>query len=224
IKKEDNFFVEERLEKLDNVVKNYKKRHAEDKKFYVNDGLFFTSKKQLHDLNTNLTSPLTGLDKQQVTVLWRQGAEGIESPQNLWILGLLKEIEKAFGINIDIVGPDYSNPNWITMARENKSYDLRVSSVDTGTRAHPWLIEMMFCGKFGVSFPDLDDRICDFTKSNFEMELEDFEKNIENLFKKNIAVQPLFFDSMKKIISKNISASQLPKTELHARFENIELE
>lgn len=131
------------------------------------------------------------------------------------------------GNTFKILKKDNSDPDWYKKTDSNEYFDARISSVDIG--AHPLFtaIKMMFCTKLGVTFPDLDNKICDLVDEYQNREIELDQKFIDR-FNKTITDQaiiiPITHHSKKWLVSKKINPLSLPATSPHPLFEMIKYE
>jgi ABC-type oligopeptide transport system substrate-binding subunit len=120
---------------------------------------------------------------------------------------------------------DRSKPGWREKLISNNYYDIRISSVDTGANFLKEGIEMMFCTKLGVSFPDPNNKVCNLIKNVFDTDVknQEYGQIFEDIIEKQAAVIPLFHSGVLWLQSTDL----LPLTPSigtnHPRFDNLQL-
>jgi hypothetical protein len=76
------------------------------------------------------------------------------------VIGLLEED----GLKYELV-PFERSPGFIERAFSNQEFDIRLARVDVGIAPQTWVLDMMFCSKLGISFPDPSGLVCSAVKS-----------------------------------------------------------
>jgi MarR-like DNA-binding transcriptional regulator SgrR of sgrS sRNA len=71
---------------------------------------------------------------------------------------IINSINKVHKCDIDLV--IISDSKDFIQSIHDRSYDIRIGSVDAGTNPGKWVTEMMFCTKQGISFIDPNNDIC----------------------------------------------------------------
>lgn len=106
----------------------------------------------------------------------------------------------------------------------NTYFDARVATVDIGGYPDYSTLNMMFCTKLGISFPDKDKIICNliekFKKINPKMSM-DFIKAFNQHLADEAVIIPIAHYSEKWIVSNNIELNSLPPTGMYPQFEKI---
>jgi hypothetical protein len=119
---------------------------------------------------------------------------------------------------------DSSNPIAFKKLISNEAFDIRVSSVDIGGNITNSIIDMMFCTKLGVSFPDPSGRICELVTKYKEAGLEADHNYIEEfnlILSEEAFVLPLFHSGLTSLFSEDIDPKTIPTGTTHPRFEDF---
>lgn len=119
---------------------------------------------------------------------------------------------------------DSSNPISFMKLISNEAFDIRVSSVDIGGNITNSIIDMMFCTKLGVSFPDPSGRICELVTKYKEIGLEADQNYIQEfnlILSEEAFVLPLFHSGLTSLFSEDIDPETIPTGTTHPRFEDF---
>ena len=110
---------------------------------------------------------------------------------------LLEEILKPFDVEVFYEGVDTSDKKWFEKSHSNRYYDIRLTSIHSGSTHINDIIKMMFCTKLGVSFPDPSGRICHLVQ---EHEKEQASKNHHKERKKDYGISQSYRESFNKYL------------------------
>lgn len=119
---------------------------------------------------------------------------------------------------------DSSKPIAFMKLISNEAFDIRVSSVDIGGNITNSIIDMMFCTKLGVSFPDPSGRICELVTKYKEIGLEADQNYIQEfnlILSEEAFVLPLFHSGLTSLFSEDIDPETIPTGTTHPRFEDF---
>lgn len=117
--------------------------------FDVQDGIKYPSTEPLAKKASSLRVLISGVSPTQ---------------GNNFVNRILEETIKPYTEKLDIQYTDGTPESWKTV--HDRKYDIRISSVHSGTSPDHWVTEMMFCTKQGISFIDPNNKICNFLKTN----------------------------------------------------------
>lgn len=116
---------------------------------------------------------------------------------------------------IDIVENIPKSDNYIKSSDFNESFDFRIKGVDTGSKVEPWVIDMMFNSKLGVSFPDPDNSIKNLI-NNYKlgkyMTIESLQDDFERILDDESYVIPVFRRGFSFLVSENIDENSFSQT------------
>lgn len=136
---------------------------------------------------------------------------------------LATEAAKELGFNVALSPFDHNDPSWVSRRISNKYYDIRIASVDIGAAPENWLIQMMFCSKIGVGFPDPSDQICQFSKkiesSEIKLSTDDYTKKFENFVYQDAAVIPMLHSGYIWLFGSAINPQSFSPTSVVPRAE-----
>ncbi|MBK7843541.1 MAG: hypothetical protein IPJ71_07565 [Bdellovibrionales bacterium] len=119
---------------------------------------------------------------------------------------------------------DSSDPITFNKLISNRAFDIRVSTVDIGGNITNSIIDMMFCTKLGVSFPDPSGRICELVTKYKEFSREADEEYIQKfnqVLTEDAFVLPLFHSGLTSLFSEDIDPETIPSGTTHPRFEDF---
>ncbi len=143
-----------------------------------------------------------------------------------YVIQLLNIAARQFGYVLSIQGEDRSQPGWKERLDELVDFDIRVVRVDIGSSYNIGAVNMMFCSRLGVSFPDPSGEVCKHVqrvvlteKEPTSSEAEEFERIVYN----DAAVIPILHTSHSWLISNDINLSQFSPTSNFMRFDLISL-
>lgn len=132
---------------------------------------------------------------------------------------------KALGLRYELVKDDHTDPHWIEKQSNNKHYHIRIASVDIGGAPENWVIEMMFCSKLGVSFPDPSGRICKLVEqtanSILQLNLDQYSTKFNEILLDDASVLPVMHAGYTWFIGDEIDTSSLTATSVVPRIELI---
>jgi ABC-type oligopeptide transport system substrate-binding subunit len=108
----------------------------------------------------------------------------------------------------------------------NKYYDMRLSTVNSGSYPVNWIVEMMFASRLGISFPDSEGHILDLVKKyeNEEMKVDVYLEKFEKIVFNDSVVIPVLHSSFNWIVTDNIISDSLDITSSVSRFDLVRLE
>lgn len=144
---------------------------------------------------------------------------------NKYIQVLVKELLSGIpetGIVFETL--DSSDPVAFNRLISNSVFDIRVSTVDIGGNITNSIIDMMFCTKLGVSFPDPSDRICELVTKYKEFGREadgEYIQQFNQVLSEEAFVLPLFHSGLTSLFSDDIDPKTIPTGSTHPRFEDF---
>lgn len=121
---------------------------------------------------------------------------------------------------------DSSDPDSARKMISNTYYDIRIASVDIGGNLTNSLIDMMFCTKMGVSFPDPSGKVCELVHEYSQLGKEAdlaYENRFNSTLESEAYILPLFHSGLSLIYSRNFDPKTLPSGTSHPRFEDFRL-
>jgi hypothetical protein len=128
------------------------------------------------------------------------------------------------GVEFELARVNKNDPSWMESYRSNKEFDIRVAGVSIGGSFQNWVINMMFCSRLGVSFPDPSGRICRLTVDFEEgkVNLVDYGIHFNNAIHSDQAVIPLFHRRYSWFVSHELDVELSPVSG-SPRFDLIRL-
>jgi len=139
---------------------------------------------------------------------------------------LIEYALKDSSIKFKILERDLKDQKWFEKTDSNRFFDARISSVDTGAAPLISSVNMMFCTKLGVQFPDPSKNICqliqDSIKEHRSIDESFIQKFNQSLYDDAVVI-PLMHHSDKWLVSNDIAPKSLPPTTLYPQFELIDL-
>lgn len=141
---------------------------------------------------------------------------------NLFWKEMFEEI--FVGIPFEIIYPDPSDAQWVRNMINNPDYDIRTAHVYAGTTYSLSTIKMMFCSDMGISFPDVNKKMCSlvdkFEKANKEID-DSFKAEFEEILNADATLFPVFHANDQWLISPAVSMESMPTSIIYPLFENI---
>lgn len=129
-----------------------------------------------------------------------------------WLGRALREVFSDVKAEVVIERMDRNDPHALQRIHANSAYDIRVAGVSIGGNFLNWVVDMMFCSKLGVSFPDPSGRICklvrDFDRT--DMSLGEYTKRFNSVLHEDMAVIPFFHRRYAWLISPGIDYALSP--------------
>lgn len=141
-------------------------------------------------------------------------------------LAELSEILKYSLGNIpfEVLRKEVGDKDWFKKTDSNSYFDSRVTSVDVGAFPDFMILDMMFCSKLGVNFPDPHNSICKLVENGRndgrKFSNDDLKKFNEIIDEESLII-PIRHHSDKWLVSKDIDPNTLPPTTLYPQFETI---
>ncbi|NCN26125.1 hypothetical protein GW915_00995 [bacterium] len=134
-------------------------------------------------------------------------------------------MSQAMGLDqneIDFIKLDRSDPDWMTTYTSNDKFDVRVVGVSIGGSVQKWVIEMMFCSKLGISFPDPSKRLCQLVEGfdSNDLDQSGFEVAFNKILAEDAAVLPIYHSGLKWSIHKSLQDKVAPTLGV-PRFEML---
>lgn len=138
---------------------------------------------------------------------------------------IINSFLKGSNIEFEFVFKDNNNSGDFFKKTDSNSYfDARITTVDVGDWPDQFVLNMMFCTKLGVNFPDPNNSICSFLKNikndNFDQLAVDRLNKI--IFDEAIII-PIKHHSEKWLVSNKIDPNTFPATTVYPRFDLIKL-
>lgn len=137
---------------------------------------------------------------------------------------LLQQLEMDFNLKVDVDTPETLGSNWPKIALDNKKYHMRIARVDIGGAPENWVIDMMFCSKLGISFPDPTGSICNVVKKYKALGVADINTYSHEIFDavlKTNTLLPIKHTGFSWFFSNNIDPKNLSKTMNIPRLDKI---
>ena len=136
------------------------------------------------------------------------------------ILKLLRAAGKPINVKIE----EYRNSK---NEHNKKLFDIRISSVDLGSKPRFSLLDMVFCSKLGVGFPDPSGTMCRYIQANLDratgtMESDEIEE-VHKIMLDDSSVMPLFHRSYSYQYSRSINVDSVRNIDLWPRLDQIKL-
>lgn len=122
--------------------------------------------------------------------------------------------------------PESIGQDWIQLTSDNKKFPIRVDRVDIGGSPENWVIDLMFCSRFGISFPDNNNHICEIVKSFESGDFANKEKYWEALhytIEEDAIVVPLVHSGFSWLVSKSINLEKMTSTLNIPRFDQLSI-
>lgn len=139
---------------------------------------------------------------------------------------LWRQLEKEFDLKVEIDTPETLGPDWPKIALDNKKYDLRIARVDIGGAPENWVIDMMFCSRLGISFPDPKGTICkivDHYKDKGVKDLEIYSKEVFSAVAETYTLLPIKHTGFSWFFSNNIDPRGFSKTMNIPRLDKVRI-
>lgn len=149
-----------------------------------------------------------------------------ESTNTNFVMEVLKETIHEIGWKIDVDTPATLGKDWIKKGLDNSRYALRTAGVDIGGSPENWVIDMMFCSRLGISFPDIDDKICHVVR-NYELgmypEKEQYWMAIHNAIEEGASVVPVIHSGLGWFLSPTIDMQNVSSSMNVPRFDQLSI-
>ncbi len=160
-------------------------------------------------------------DGEKISILFYPKQTEFET----YLKNLIESVCKEVGLNYEFNKIDYNNPNWIQEYRSNSKHDIRIAGVANGDTIISWVVDMMFCTKLGVSFPDPNNHICKLTAKyrKEEIDLKKYKKEFEKTIAKEASVIPIAHFGLMWLFSNDIPKSDISPTMHTPRFDLLQL-
>jgi hypothetical protein len=120
--------------------------------------------------------------------------------------------------------PQKGDSSWVKNILNSDEYELRTTSVYPGAHYVVSVINMMFCTKLGISYPDPSGRMCELVSEYTAKEKpadKKFEQEFNKILVEDSAVFPLFHARDRWLISSDIDLDTMPTSIIHPLFEKI---
>lgn len=139
---------------------------------------------------------------------------------------LTDELKKTYKINLNIIGPDEVGKDWLAIASKNRRFPIRFTSVDIGGAPESWLLEMMFRGTLGVSFPDPKrymEKVVNKYENNEYKSTDDYWRDIHEIIESESTIIVLGHWGASWLITNDIPQSNFSQTMNVPRFDLVRL-
>lgn len=149
-----------------------------------------------------------------------------DSSDSEYVMSVLKSVISEIGWNIEIDTPASLGADWIKKGLDNKKYALRTASVDIGGSPENWVIDMMFCSRLGISFPDVNDSICSVIKAYDDgkfMEKNKYWEALHSSIEESSTVVPLLHSGFAWLISPTIDMTHVSSSMNVPRFDQLSI-
>lgn len=149
-----------------------------------------------------------------------------KSSNSFYLSKVFTETLKEVGWEVHHDDMDTLGNEWFKKGLDNKLYALRTAGVDIGGNPENWVIEMMFCSRLGISFPDADNKICEVVKkfSNGEFTRnEDYWLAIHEAIEESSTVVPAIHSGYSWLISPTIDLKNVSSSMNVPRVDEISL-
>lgn len=130
------------------------------------------------------------------------------------------------GVQFEIIARDLADKDWFKKTDSNDFFDARVASVDVGAYPIYTAINMMFCTKLGINFPDSSSKICELVQTGIKSASpidQNFVDKFNTILHEDAVIIPLHHHSDKWLVSNTFDPSSLPATTLYPQFELVRL-
>lgn len=165
-------------------------------------------------------------DLGEIEVILFKKNNGPTSPRSM-IFFILSKLEEKLGWKIKEVGPEQIGKDWLSKASSNKVFPLRLTSVDIGGAPEKWVLDMMFCSQLGVSFPDVNNDICQILKnyeSGLYMDTLTYWEAIHKSIEKHATVVPVGHWGSSWLVSDKIHPESISRTMNIPRFDLLKVQ
>ena len=182
----------------------------------VVDGLYHTDSFYFRELYPHTYSPskTPNLSDKFREVMLTLVVRPSNGTQNLIYNTLIKKFFDEFGIKFQQKYLDVRDPSWLSKFGSESFADVRIGSVDIGGEIEDWVIRMMFCSKLGVSFPDINQSVCNLTTEFEEGRLDPatYSQRFEEIVEREAVVVPLYHHGRLWLLTKDFEISRLTPT------------
>jgi len=134
---------------------------------------------------------------------------------------IVEYIKKNHACEIELMYSDKSEFYLNTIL--NRDYDIRIGTVDAGTKPGKWVTEMMFCTKQGISFIDKENEIENLIKKIPEESIDEIGRIVNNALSKHKCIVPIFNKAFVVYVGTNIDTKTVSANNSSLRFELIRL-
>lgn len=169
-----------------------------------------------------ISVPESLLDVQQLTIATRL-AQG--SDRLIYAKKILEQVFKDTKVELEWIFIDKSKKGWFEKYTSNKDYDLRLTSVNSGSYPINWVVEMMFCSQLGISFSDPSKRMSRLVEkySKEEISNERYLTEFESVAYEDSAVINLLHSSIKWYVSNEIDPASFIPTSGSVLFDDVKM-
>ncbi len=203
-------------------VDEFKKDHRINSQSYIEADNFFITNSSVKSNSGTRSSKYKTYPKKELKIL----VSDSESAINNYVKDLVKYALGNENIKYKFVTLDQKDPEWLRKYTSNTEYDLKFTSVNSGTQPENWVVKMMFCSKMGISFPDVDNKVCSLTQKYEDGLVNDLEysKIFHQILDESKTVIPLFRTRDTWLYSKSLRFDNQSPTASITRFDLISLE
>lgn len=138
---------------------------------------------------------------------------------------VLNQLKEEYGISFNVVGPEQVGKQWLKVASENRTFAIRLTSVDIGGAPENWLMDMMFGGTMGVSFPDVNGHMMSVVR-NYEEDkfgtLEEYWRGVHQVIERDSTIIVLGHWGGSWLVTNDIPKANFNQTMNMPRFDLIE--
>jgi MarR-like DNA-binding transcriptional regulator SgrR of sgrS sRNA len=142
---------------------------------------------QVKEKNITDEAKIQTCTNNKLKVITNGSITGKSQTTTQFIIDSIKETHKC---DIDLV--IISDSKEFIQAIHDRSYDIRIGSVDAGTNPGKWVTEMMFCTRQGISFLDPENDICVKIKSINENDTDQIGSIVNKSLSKHKHIIPLY--------------------------------
>ena len=149
-----------------------------------------------------------------------------DSSDSEFVMSVLKSVIIEIGWEMVVDTPETLGADWIKKGLDNNKYALRTVSVDIGGSPENWVIDMMFCSRLGISFPDVNNSICSVVKAyddGFFLDKNKYWEALHLSIEENSTIVPLLHSGFSWLISPTIDMTHISSTMNVPRFDQLSI-
>ena len=138
---------------------------------------------------------------------------------------ILKKIFSKIGVHLKWETLDMKSAEDRKRTTETYDFDFLAGGVLSDSYPINWAVEMMFCSKMGVSYPDPSGRICKLVEryKNNEIEKNDYAIEFEKIIAEDAVVIPILHGARRWLATPDIDTSKLSPASSVIRFDLVRL-
>jgi hypothetical protein len=149
----------------------------------------------------------------------------LKTPEVRRLVELTEKAAQRLGLSLRWTGPDLDSSLGAMAIASRTKFDLRITTVFSGTVPDPWVVDMMFCSDLGVSFPDPSGRVCALAQRNLRpqspVDLLGLAKEVSMIVEEDASVHVLVRSRASWYFSKDIDTSSIKGDVIFPTFEEL---